>query len=139
MKRFNIKEWQNKYLLKEQEDPRRPKDIEFDNAQAMDRLTPDDKEKVGDIHQMMAGEKLKQLEKEIKKITGEHGSISEREPGIYRLKFSYVRREFDDIKWNKITDYLQHLDYEIIDANNSYEANYDREEPPEWVPTIKFK
>ena len=82
---------------------------------------------------------LQQLEKEIEEIAKEDVKLSERKPGIYRLKFSYVRREFDDIKWNKITDYLQHLDYEIIDANNSYEANYDREEPPEWVPTIKFK
>ena len=43
-------------------DPRRPKDIEFDNAQAMDRLTPDDRDKVGKIQQMMQGEK-KQYEK----------------------------------------------------------------------------
>ncbi len=43
--------------LKEQEDPRRPKDIEFDNAQAMSRLTPDDRDKVGKIQQMMQGER----------------------------------------------------------------------------------
>ena len=43
-------------------DPRRPKDIEFDNAQAMYRLTPDDRDKVGKIQQMMQGEK-KQYEK----------------------------------------------------------------------------
>lgn len=43
--------------LYEQEDPRRPKDIEFDNAQAMDKLTPDDRDKVGKIQQMMAKEK----------------------------------------------------------------------------------
>ena len=139
MKRFNIKEWQNKYLLKEQEDPRRPKDIEFDNAQAMDRLTPDDKEKVGDIQQMMAGEKLKQLEKEIKKITGEHGSISEREPGIYRLKFSYVRREFDNNKWNEILKHIKkHPNgYDIIDQSNYYE--YGRELEELYVPYIIFK
>ena len=28
-------------------DPRSSKDIEFDNAQAMDKLTPDDKDKMG--------------------------------------------------------------------------------------------
>ena len=43
--------------LYEQEDPRRPKDIEFDNAQAMDRLTPDDKDKMGKIQQMMDKER----------------------------------------------------------------------------------
>ena len=40
-------------------DPRRPKDIEFDNAQAMDKLTPDDRDKVGKIQQMMRGERKK--------------------------------------------------------------------------------
>ena len=39
-------------------DDRRPKDIEFDNAQAMDRLTPDDKDKMGKIQQMMDKEKI---------------------------------------------------------------------------------
>jgi hypothetical protein len=43
-------------------DPRSSKDIEFDNAQAMSRLTPDDRDKVGKIQQMMQGEK-KQYEK----------------------------------------------------------------------------
>ena len=70
MKKFDIHEWQAKYLLKEQlgprmknsrptgpSDPRRPKDIEFDNAQAMDRLTPDDKDKLGKINQMMDKER----------------------------------------------------------------------------------
>ena len=38
-------------------DPRRPKDIEFDNAQAMGKLTPDDRDKVGKIQQMMDKEK----------------------------------------------------------------------------------
>ena len=41
----------------EDEDPRRPKDIEFDTAQAMSKLTPDDKDKVGDIQSMMAKER----------------------------------------------------------------------------------
>ena len=43
--------------VNEQEDPRRPKDIEFDTAQAMSKLTPDDREKVGDIQSMMSKEK----------------------------------------------------------------------------------
>ena len=38
-------------------DPRSSKDIEFDNAQAMSRLTPDDKDKINKIKQMMDKEK----------------------------------------------------------------------------------
>ena len=38
-------------------DPRSSKDIEFDNAQAMSRLTPDDKDKLEKIKQMMDKEK----------------------------------------------------------------------------------
>ena len=40
-------------------DPRSSKDIEFDNAQAMSRLTPDDKDKLEKIKQMMDKEKQK--------------------------------------------------------------------------------
>ena len=57
MKRFDVHKWNLKRRLLEQEDPRRPKDIEFDNAQAMDRLTPDDRDKVGKIQQMMDKER----------------------------------------------------------------------------------
>jgi hypothetical protein len=31
------------------------------------------------------------------------------------------------------------MGFEIKDEDNSYEPNYDREEPPEWVPTIHLK
>ena len=70
MKKFDVHEWNYKRRLSEQlgprmsnprptgpSDDRRPKDIEFDNAQAMDRLTPDDKDKMGKIQQMMDKEK----------------------------------------------------------------------------------
>jgi len=57
MKRFDVHKWNLKRRLLEQEDPRRPKDIEFDNAQAMSRLTPDDRDKVGKIQQMMDKER----------------------------------------------------------------------------------
>jgi len=57
MKNFDVHGWNYKRRLIEQEDPRRPKDIEFDNAQAMDRLTPDDKDKMGKIQQMMDKER----------------------------------------------------------------------------------
>ena len=75
MKKFDVHEWNYKRRLSEQlgprmsnprptgpSDDRRPKDIEFDNAQAMDRLTPDDKDKMGKIQQMMRGE-IKKYEK----------------------------------------------------------------------------
>ena len=70
MKKFDVHEWNYKRRLSEQLGPRmsnpRPtgpsddrssKDIEFDNAQAMDRLTPDDKDKMGKINQMMDKER----------------------------------------------------------------------------------
>ena len=38
-------------------DPRRPKDKEFDDAQAMGRLPPDDREKLKMTQQMMGNEK----------------------------------------------------------------------------------
>ena len=74
MKKFNLKKWitENKHGKTQTEqlgpriksprptgpsDPRSSKDIEFDNAQAMDRLTPDDKDKMGKIQQMMDKER----------------------------------------------------------------------------------
>ena len=84
---------------------------------------------------------LQQLEKEIKDLTGEYGSVSERKPGIYRIKFSYVRQELDGRVWEDLIKLIKSHpnDYEIVDAQNYYEANYDREEPAEQVPTIIFK
>ena len=49
-------------------DPRRPKDIEFDNAQAMSKLTPDDKDKMGKIQQMMDKEKIYKVGDEVMAI-----------------------------------------------------------------------
>ena len=61
-------------------DPRSSKDIEFDNAQAMDRLTPDDKDKMGKIQQMMRGEK------------------QETKWELFDLKFSWMTELPEDIK-----------------------------------------
>jgi hypothetical protein len=130
--------------IDEQEDPRRPKDIEFDNAQAMSKLTPDDRDKVGKIQQMMAKEKgdnfEKNLEKEIKDKFEENGSVSEREPGIYRVKFTYMRREFEDKVWDEMLKFIEDKGFEIDEdmTDNYYEPNYDREEPAEAVPMIYF-
>ena len=82
---------------------------------------------------------LQQLEKEIKEIAGEDVKLSERKPGVYRLKFSYVKREFDDNKWNEILKHIkEHPNgYNIVDQSNYYE--YGRELEELYVPDIIFK
>tara|TARA_R110000850_G_scaffold260495_3_gene387796 strand:- start:1707 stop:2228 length:522 start_codon:yes stop_codon:yes gene_type:complete len=84
---------------------------------------------------------LQQLEKEIKDLTGEYGSVSERKPGIYRIKFSYVKQELDGRVWGDLMNLIKSHpnDYEIVDARNYYEKNWEPEEPAEQVPTIIFK
>lgn len=66
--------------------------------------------------------------------------ISEREPGRYRAQWSYVRRPLSPTDWRAsiklVTDVGGKIDKEW--TRNDYEANYDREEPPEWVPSIYF-
>ena len=54
-KKFNIHDWQAKYIF--EQDDRSEKDKEFDRAQAMSKLTPDDQDKLGKIQQMMDKEK----------------------------------------------------------------------------------
>ena len=84
---------------------------------------------------------LQKIEDGVNAITGgrrKHGSVSDRGDKI-RIKFSYMRGEFSDEEWGKIKTYLTQRGLEILDDSNSYEANYDREEPPEWVPTIHLK
>jgi hypothetical protein len=84
---------------------------------------------------------LQKIENGVNAITGgrrKHGSVSDRGDKI-RIKFSYMRGEFSDEEWGKIKTYLTQRGLEILDDSNSYEANYDREEPPEWVPTIHLK
>ena len=67
-----------------------------------------------------------------------HASVSDRGDKI-RVKFSYAREEFDPEEWGKIINYLEGMGFFILEESNSYEANYDREEPPEAVPTIFMK
>jgi len=85
---------------------------------------------------------LEKLETNINKITGGRGResarVSDRGNKI-RIKFSFMRDEFDEKTWNKILDYLKEKNFEILDQSNYYEANYDREEPAEAVPTINLK
>ena len=87
---------------------------------------------------------LEKLEDEINKITGGNvGSrqlarISDRGDKI-RIQFRYVRSEINEKTWNKVLNYLKEKDLKILDQSNNYEENYDRDEPPEQVPTINLK
>jgi hypothetical protein len=60
------------------------------------------------------------------------------EDGEFTLKFKWKRKEFDKEEWDGILTYIKSMDFKIISESNHYEGNYDPEEPPEWVPTIKF-
>ena len=85
---------------------------------------------------------LEKLETNINKITGGRGRESARvsdKGDKIKIKFSFMRDEFDEKTWNKILDYLKEKDFEILDQSNNYEANYDREEPAEQVPIINLK
>ena len=158
-----IKEWGGHTFstsnIGDTNDPRRTKDIEFDKAQAMDQLTPDDKDKLGKIQQMMDKEKslkekatelgyldeevdeqgLDQIEMGLNSITDggrQSAGVSDRGDKI-RVMFRYMRGEFDGETWEAILEYLSdNMGYKILDQSNYYEANYDREEPAEAVPTI---
>ena len=81
------------------------------------------------------------IESDIKQITGENNSASERESGEWRIKF-YVRRELPNDKWNKAIKHVETVYGGKIDDQwtlNDYERNFEPEEPPEWVPSIYFK
>jgi hypothetical protein len=84
---------------------------------------------------------LNKIEKGVTAITGggrRHASVSDRGDSI-RVMFRYMRGEFAPEEWDKILKYLTGMGFEIKDASNYYEANYDREEPAEAVPTIHLK
>ena len=79
------------------------------------------------------------IEDQLKAITGEYASVSDRGE-VMRAKFTYITWEFDNEVWDGILNFLRGEGYEILDGtNNYYEANYEREEPAESVPTIYFK
>ena len=80
------------------------------------------------------------LEKEIKEKFNEYSRIREEKPGMYRVKFSFVRREFEDKVWEEMLEFITNKGFEIDEkmTSNYYEPNYDREEPPEQVPMIYF-
>jgi len=82
------------------------------------------------------------IEKDLEAITGQPVSVSIREPGPeYRVKWGYIKGELPDSKWKAAIKYIEEELKGVIDpkrSENSYEANWEREEPPEWVPTIYF-
>jgi hypothetical protein len=84
---------------------------------------------------------LNKIEKGVTAITGggrRSAGVSDRGDSI-RVMFRYMRGEFAPEEWDKILKYLTGMGFEIKDASNYYEANYDREEPAEAVPTIHLK
>ena len=82
---------------------------------------------------------LDQIERGINQITDggrQSARVSDRGDKI-RVMFRYMRGEFDGETWEAILEYLSdNMGYKILDQSNYYEANYDREEPAEAVPTI---
>ena len=82
---------------------------------------------------------LDQIEMGINQITDggrQSARVSDRGDKI-RIMFRYMRGEFDGETWEAILEYLsENMGYKILDQSNYYEANYDREEPAEAVPTI---
>jgi len=79
------------------------------------------------------------IEDQLKAMTGEYASVSDRGE-VMRAKFTYITREFDNEVWDGLLNFLRGQVYEILDGtNNYYEANYEREEPAESVPTIYFR
>ena len=83
------------------------------------------------------------LEEVVKKHLGvDYGwdspSVREEKSG-FRMKWTFKRQEFPTKEWKGILELLENLGYIITEENNSYEPNWEPEEPPEWVPTIYFK
>ncbi len=97
--------------------------------------------KESDLHEDIPefSTKAESIEYEMNKIQ-KGVSISEREKGRYRARWSYVRRPLSPADWKAsiklIIDAGGKIDKEW--TRNDYEANYEREEPAEWVPSIYF-
>ena len=65
-----------------------------------------------------------QIEEQLSSITGEYGSVSNRGEKM-RVKWSYVRREFDSEVWDVVLNFLRDEGYEILDGtSNYYERNW---------------
>ena len=94
---------------------------------------------LGYIDEEVDEQGLDQIERGINHITdgGRQSARVSDEGDKIKIKFSYARGEFDGETWEAILEYLSdNMGYKILDQSNYYEANYDREEPAEAVPTI---
>ncbi len=83
--------------------------------------------------------KVESIEYEMNKIQ-KGVSISEREPGYYRARWSYMRQPLSPADWKAslklIIDAGGKIDKDW--TRNDYEKNWEPEEPPEWLPSIYF-
>jgi len=108
MEKFDIHKWNQKRRLLEQEDPRRSKDIEFDNAQAMDRLTPDDRDKVGKIQQMMDKERGIDLNAvSYEKVTFVYTEQGGRFYGLHVYENKDQRQPSDKLRYDDANEWLK--------------------------------
>ena len=87
--------------------------------------------------------KTELLEEVIKKYLGvdygwDYPDVREEGDG-FRVKWAFKREEFSTKDWEGILELLENLGYIITNENNSYEPNWEPEEPPEWVSKIYFK
>jgi hypothetical protein len=114
---------------------------EVDNEGYLEEKEQTDVEKGKEVDGMEGVDEqgLDQIERGINQITDggrQSARVSDRGDKI-RVMFRYMRGEFDGETWEAILEYLSdNMGYKILDQSNYYEANYDREEPAEAVPTI---
>ena len=83
-------------------DPRSSKDIEFDNAQAMSKLTPDDRDKVGKIQQMMQGER-----NQYEKVTFVYTEQGGRFYGLDVYESKDQDQRSDKLKYDEANEWLK--------------------------------
>ena len=89
-------------------DPRSSKDIEFDNAQAMDRLTPDDRDKVGKIQQMMDKERGMDLNAvSYEKVTFVYTEQGGRFYGLDVYESKDQKQRSDKLKYDDANEWLK--------------------------------
>ena len=80
------------------------------------------------------------IELELKEVTGIPVKASSNEQWFWRVRF-VTKREVPTDKWNKAIKHIETVyNAEILEnTKNDYEANWEPEEPAEWVPTIYFE
>ena len=89
-------------------DPRSSKDIEFDNAQAMDKLTPDDADKLGKIQQMMDKERgMDPNAMQYGKVTFVYTEQGGRFYGLDVYKNKDQRQPSDKLRYDEANEWLK--------------------------------